>query len=133
MNSLYEDLRVRERLQFSGVIYVLVRQKYLCHLLRFVSERRKCFHVAADILACKGYACLIRHFLRCSRRESGVDQYHFIAGLFHRYTVLVIYLAYFLNSPAVFFLHERLCRKPRPDYLHRHKAAYDLGSEAQDI
>ena len=53
--------------------------------------------------------------------------------LFYRNTVFIVDRGDLIDSSAVLFFHERLCRQPGLDYLHRHESAYDLGAEAQDI
>ena len=75
------DLCVREGLQLSGMVVVLVRQKYLRDLFRLVAERGERFHIAADIFSGENRTVLVRHFLRHSGRESRVNENDLIAGV----------------------------------------------------
>ena len=67
------DLRVRKRLQLTGMIVVLMRQQDFRHLFRFVAQRLECIHVAADVFPHKKQAVFVRYFLRRSGGYSGVN------------------------------------------------------------
>ena len=76
-----KDRRVRECRQQSGVIGMLVGDKYLRDIVRGVAQRLQCVEVVLDTGPHVDHGLFVRHLVWHAVRQTRIHQDHFAAGI----------------------------------------------------